>query len=509
MQALIAEVKQLVNATVTAALRDRSLAEVTSLVWVQELALELARAAAAAVAAAWEETLVRLSETVRDCPQCGRRRRCKRRAHSPLRVEWLGLSVALPKLYLECGHCDAPGVSIVKLLTGLSCGEASPQLQLAAAYLAAGHSYGEAQRDLEVHYGRTVDRTKVRRMALAVEREAMQAGEQDRQQALATVAQEARTTGVPRLMLEGDGGMVRTGKLQPCTPDDPGSGKTTPKRGLPRRKRPVEFKEVITLDVRAPGETAATALDVLVPKGAAAGERSRRMLALAARKGLGDTTQVVGLGDMGSELAPAFGEAFHAYPGSFWNADWKHTRDYVDAVAKVLERTNVVQWAEAMKQAIWDRNQDRRDQLLKRARQRRVGELPTELEKCPVAALTSYLTNNWQHLRFAELKAEGLPIVSARAEAQVRDRTKHRFRVAGAWRLENVEPKATLRAIIADGRWPAFRDQVLAQHRSSAARALVARLEEATQQGRLSPAQRQTLGLDTDTSTAQARPLAA
>jgi hypothetical protein len=42
----------------------------------------------------------------------------------------------------------------------------------------------------------------------------------------------------------------------------------------------------------------------------------------------------------------------------------------------------------------------------------------------------------------------------AGAEAQVLDRTKARFSGAGTWLTENLEGKATLRAIIADGRWP-------------------------------------------------------
>jgi len=76
------------------------------------------------------------------------------------------------------------------------------------------------------------------------------------------------------------------------------------------------------MDAREPGATECSALDALVPVGAAAGERARRMLALAGRKGLGSSTRSIGLGDMGSELAAAFDEAFFDYPGSFWNADW-------------------------------------------------------------------------------------------------------------------------------------------------------------------------------------------
>lgn len=180
------------------------------------------------------------------------------------------------------------------------------------------------------------------------------------------------------------------------------------------------------MDAREPGAQEASALDVLVPLGAQSGERSRRMLALAGRAGLGSNSRSLGLGDMGSELAASFDEAFFDYPGSFWSADWKH-------------------------------------------------------------------------MRFAELKAMGLPFVSARAEAQVRVRTKDRFSVAGAWRLQNVEPKATLRAIIADGRWDAFRASIIEQHRSQFERALLARLSQAVDEHRLSPQQLAKLGVATPT----------
>ena len=98
-------------------------------------------------------------------------------------------------------------------------------------------------------------------------------------------------------------------------------------------------------------------------------------------------------------------------------------------------------------------------------------------------------------MRFAELKALGLPFVSARAEAQVRVRTKDRFCVAGAWRLENIEPKATLRAIIADGRWPSFGAHLLDQHRTSFEKDLIVRLGQAVKHGRLSHSQVAKLGI--------------
>ena len=64
----------------------------------------------------------------------------------------------------------------------------------------------------------------------------------------------------------------------------------------------------------------------------------RIALEVAGRVGLGSNSRSIGLGDMGSELASAFEEAFFDYPGSFWNADWKHSCDYVEAARKVLSR---------------------------------------------------------------------------------------------------------------------------------------------------------------------------
>jgi hypothetical protein len=322
-------------------------------------------------------------------------------------------------------------------------------------------------------------------MALEVEKEAMLFAEKTRREALARVETERRTAGPERLIVEGDGGTTRTGVLVPCVEGDAGFGKTTAKRGLPRRRRETHFREVITLDVREPGEVEASALDVLVPVTAAEGERARRMLATAARKGLGDNTRLLGLGDMGSELAPSFAEAFHAYRDSFWLADWHHTCDYVRNAATVLESIDVQAFKAAMRHAIWQRDRAQCDALLAEARRRRIKTLPAHLERCPVAALATYLKNNWKHLRHAEVAALGLPIVSARAEAQVRDRSKRRFRVAGAWPVENIEPKATLRAIIAEGRFAAFRSEQLNNARSRFATQLRERLSWAIQEGRL------------------------
>ncbi|MCP3997179.1 MAG: hypothetical protein GY722_19290 [bacterium] len=302
------------------------------------------------------------------------------------------------------------------------------------------------------------------------------------------------------LVLEGDGGNVRVGTYKTPEPGEKGYQQQTPVRKLPRRRRETDYREIITLDVRQPEEKTATALDVVMPVIAEPGERQRLMRALAWRKGLGPETEIYGLGDMGSGLAQAFGQAFPDHLG-FWQADEKHTRDYIRAVVPVLTGLNGELWKQKMWAAVMERDETQRDALLEQAQSHRVAILPGGLTKCPVHALTTYLRNNWDHMHFKEMKARGLPVVSARAESQVRDRTKARFSVAGAWSLENVEPKAVLRSIIAEGSFADFSEWLYERKQASFAEGLKERVEKAVAERRLD-AKAAALLADSDTTLA-------
>lgn len=485
---LITKLQAVVEAEVEAHLRGRPLAEVASVDSAQALVRSLAEALARAAFTGWNKALEAMAKQLAlVCPGCGRPRKCKSRPGQEMKVDVLGFELLVPKLYMECERCDAPGVSITKVLTGLASGDATMELELVAAYASSQHSYGKAVRDIEVHHGQRLERTAVRRMALSVEELAMEFMEEQRVEVLATLEDEARTVGVERLMVQADGGSVRTGTLVPCEPGDEGFGKDTATRGTPRRKRVTQKREVITIDVRRPGQMQPDALDVMVPVLAPEGERARRMLASAGRSGLGDETEVVGLGDLGSSLPESFDEAFVGHR-SMYSGDWTHARGYVEGAAAVLEASEGFEpprWKQQMLDAIWTRDERRRDELLRQAAEHRVAELPGSVERCPVAALDSYVTNNWHRMNAAKLKAMGLDFVSARAESQVRDRTKARFSVPGAWRVENIEGKATVRAIIAEGSWERFRRWCLDRTETLFERQLRERLDQALAEGRL------------------------
>jgi hypothetical protein len=207
---LTAKLRQIVKDEVQAFLRHANVAELASANWMEELARHIGRALTEATYEAWTTVL---ETAARDlgllCPGCGRPRKCKRRSSNPMVVRLLGIEVNVAKLYLECGHCAAAGLSVTKVLTGLNNGDASMELKLMVAYSAAEHSYGKASRDHQAHHGQEVERTAVRRIALEVEAMAMEFVQQQRAEAVQRVAGEAKTIGVAQLMMQGDGGTTR------------------------------------------------------------------------------------------------------------------------------------------------------------------------------------------------------------------------------------------------------------------------------------------------------------
>ncbi len=482
----LAQVQVTLGELIDEFLRVQLLSDALSLSWVAFRSMELCRAVCVAFVQAWARLLEQAAvEVGQICPECGKKRKICWRENQPLWVDLLCGRLCIGKPYLRCGAKDCSGspLSVTRLLSGLRSGDSGLILKLQAARQGAEESYGKSARSLQEHpLGAQLERGKLRRLAIEVEDQAVEYREQQRRQN--SKPDRLPDAGVPVLVLEGDGGAVRVGTYETLGPGKKGKQEHTPVRKLPRRRRPAEYREVITLDVRQPKEKSASALDVLMPATAPPEERQRLMRALARRKGLGADTEIYGLGDMGSKLAQAFEQAFAEHSG-FWQADEKHTRDYLRAVVGVLEGLDGEQWKKALWEAILERNEAQCHALLEQAQRHRVATLPASFTRCPVHALATYLHNNWEHMRFKEMKERGLPVVSARAESQVRDRTKARFSVAGAWGLENVEPKAILRSIIAEGSFAFFTEWLYQKEQATFAQGLKERVEQAVEERRL------------------------
>jgi hypothetical protein len=338
-------------------------------------------------------------------------------------------------------------------------------------------------------------------MALHVEAEAKVFLQQQRDEANFSLA--SRKHGVRSLIVQADGGSVRTGKLVDCEPGDQRFGKTTPKTGRPCRKRKTRNRELITIDVREPGSDQPGALDVVVPCMTPAGynQRPERLFAAAARAGLDQKTLVLGLGDLGSSLPESFDIAFVKHD-SVYSGDWKHVRDYVDNAWAVVDCSlDHASWDKKMRDAIWNRNEAERDELLEQAYCLADGRLLNKFERCPVGALDSYLINNWSRMNAKQFKDMGVDFVSARAECQVRVRTKDRYSVAGAWHPDNIEGKAIVRAIIAEGSWERFRQWYLDRNAIHFQTQFRNRLALAENEGRIRLVSHELVGCNPETNT--------
>jgi len=87
------------------------------------------------------------------------------------------------------------------------------------------------------------------------------------------------------------------------------------------------------------------------------------------------------------------------------------------------------------------------------ARGRRASEIKDEI---------AYLEGHLPHLRYAELRAEHLPIGSGVVESGIRRVVNLRFKSASMlWKEEHVEPLLYLRAILKSGRWDSFMEAYL------------------------------------------------
>lgn len=448
----IHELVEVVKERTATGLHEAPMFELASLDWLQGQLLEVVQAVMSGVVPAWKEVLFeRAKGLFRECPGCGRARKWRWRRTRRLKVSVIGLDFEVDSPIVECKHCDVRAVNVVKLLTGLRSSDCSTGLELLAGYRGALTTYAQASHDLKVHHGQEIERTKLRRMCLEIEKEGLSFAEQQRQSVDNAQLPEK---GADCLVIEADGGSVRTGPYVPCNQGDEGYGKTSASRGLPRRKRLIQNREVITMDARAPGEMSPRALESMVPAMSPKGERGRRMMAMAARAGRGEATKMRGLGDMGSGLQRAFDDAFGR--PHFWCGDWKHLTDYVEKAAAVLVDFDSQAWEKEVKDGLWYRHREMVDLLLSQAFGHLPSPLASDLDKCPVHGLQTYVNNNWDSFRSKQMKSEGLPFVSARAESQVRDRTRTRFGGPGTWLEENLEPKATMQGIILEGSWAQF-----------------------------------------------------
>ena len=168
---------------------------------------------------------------------------------------------------------------------------------------------------------------------------------------------------------------------------------------------------------------------------------------VALKAGLGNRTQVHGLGDGAPWIVDQFRENF-GQQGSYL-LDFYHVSEYLAQAASRVAGAN--------KQREWTRRQQAR--LLSNQHRKVLRSLeghlePPNTQEAPVSAAHRYLTERHDCLDYMSARANKLPIGSGEIESGHRHVIQKRLKLAGAWwKQTNAQAMLKLRSARANNQW--------------------------------------------------------
>lgn len=209
--------------------------------------------------------------------------------------------VAVESAYLrdpKTKACARPAKSVMRL----SHRGRSPEVERALTDFGAEESFGRAAKRFKEHYGWDVGRTTVLRV---VEERAHEAERytterlQEARKAFNTPL--SKRPGVDEMLVELDGCEIRTGTLVPV-----GTDEKTEVRGLDKRKRDEQWRDVRVAFARSLTETTRTYVAAV----ASYDDVTEQLFSAAVDRGLSERTQVVAVADGGIGLREALDAKF-------------------------------------------------------------------------------------------------------------------------------------------------------------------------------------------------------
>lgn len=322
---------------------------------------------------------------------------------------------------------------------GVKDGGRSRRVERALLDFGSETSYQRAADTFKEHYGFEIERTAILRL---VDRYGECAKEfADKRFGEGTTLFElplAGRPGVDRCFVEMDGCELRTGRLVPCASND-----TTPVRGLQRRKRLTEWRDVRMALVWPDGSVDPTYVGRLDTLAAVVSD----LHGAACLRGLSPRTEVVACSDGGNGYLAAFQSVF---PGVKFVLDRPHLVQnlYEAAEAQGLEGDARAQWADRLA-ALCDGGHV--DVVLDEL----AAYAGTGKER--VVRLHGYITRFRDCVHYDHYRALGWPIGAGRVESCHRHIPQRRLKLPGTWWSEATLPKMLgLRVIRANGWWDEF-----------------------------------------------------
>lgn len=361
-----------------------------------------------------------------------------RRLERRTRVTFEGLygAMEVESPYFSKGRTTT-GARPVQDTLGVVARGRSERLERALTDFGAEESFGNAAKRFEEHYGWSVGRTSVLRLVEDVARQA-ESFVEAKWKTGAQQLDERSSGGVEQMLVEMDGGEIRTGKLVPA----PEFGKTEV-RALDKRKRETEWRDVRMGLVRPLAEVEPTYVGKLDSYPVIVGQ----MRGAAGLRGLSAQTEVVACTDGGNGIRE---EIETQFPGCRYILDRCHAVSHVVETAETMglagearDRWVALQMArldEGDVQLVLDTLKAHRGRGRSRAEQ-----------------LHGYLSRFKDAVHYGAFKEAGLPIGSGEIEAAHRIVPQKRLKLPGAWWNEaTVNPMLALRVMRANGWWDEF-----------------------------------------------------
>lgn len=244
MRRVFQEIQQMATATLRQALRQE-LGEEAAEKWDPDAFEQEVRQFSQQLLQVWAQEQSQQAQA-RFC-SCGQRRHVQHRQS----FWWLSTfgRVELEVPYLRCAK-GCGGDRPFQRLTGLACRGKSLALQRVLTDFGAEKSFAQASNQLWEHYGVALHPSSVRAVVLAQAQRAEGFISSQHQEAVAAYqSQRGWRQGVPWLIVESDGSMVRTGALELES-----AGGLSAKRHRPKRRRHTQWREVRLSLVEVPQE---------------------------------------------------------------------------------------------------------------------------------------------------------------------------------------------------------------------------------------------------------------
>lgn len=356
------------------------------------------------------------------------------------RVKFEGLFgvMEIESPYFSHGQTET-GARPVQDMLGVVARGRSERLQRALTDFGAEESFGNAAKRFEEHYGWAVGRTSVLRLVESVARETEKFVEEKLQAARKEFDKPlAERPGVERVLVEMDGGEIRTGKLVAA----PELGKTEV-LGLDKRRRETAWRDVRMGMARPLDQVEPT----YVGKLAGYPEVVGQIFEAACLRGLSSTTQVIACTDGGNGIRE---EIEAQFTNLQYVLDRPHLKShlYETADAMGLKDTEREQWV---------------SHQMARFHKGDVQLVLDELAghkgrgKARASRLHDYIMRFQDAVHYDAFEEAGIPQGSGEIESAHRAIPQKRLKLPGTWwNVLTVNPMLALRVLRANGWWHEF-----------------------------------------------------